>query len=129
VAKEFKAGAESHDYGVDAIPADGMILDVGPLSVDRINAAIDDAHTLVWNGPLGAFEMEPYDQATVAAAKHAAKRTKAGKLVSVGAEACRGGGADDLCLGRRRRLPRMAGRQDPAGCGGAGGLIRPRTES
>jgi phosphoglycerate kinase len=83
VAKEFKAGAESHDYGVDAIPADGMILDVGPLSVDRVRAAIDDAHTLVWNGPLGAFEVEPFDQATVAAAKHAAARTKAGKLVSV----------------------------------------------
>jgi phosphoglycerate kinase len=83
VAKEFKAGATSHDYGVDAIPGDGMILDVGPMSVDRINAAIDDAHTLVWNGPLGAFEIAPFDQATVAAAKHAAKRTRDGKLVSV----------------------------------------------
>lgn len=83
VAKEFKAGAPSHDYGVDAIPADGMILDLGPLSIDRVRAAITDAHTLVWNGPLGAFEMAPFDQATVAAAKHAAARTKAGKLVSV----------------------------------------------
>ena len=83
VAKEFKAGASSNDYGVDAIPADGMILDVGPLSVDRIRSAIDDAHTLVWNGPLGAFEISPFDQATVAAAQHAAARTKAGKLVSV----------------------------------------------
>ncbi len=83
VAKEFKANAEWHDYGVDAIPADGMILDVGPLSVDRVKSAIDDAHTLVWNGPLGAFETEPFDRATVAAAKHAAARTKAGKLVSV----------------------------------------------
>jgi phosphoglycerate kinase len=83
VAKEFKAGADSHDYGVDAIPADGMILDVGPMSVDRIRSAIDDAHTLVWNGPLGAFEIAPFDQATVAAAKHAAARTRAGKLVSV----------------------------------------------
>ncbi|MCA3574284.1 MAG: phosphoglycerate kinase [Aestuariivirga sp.] len=83
VAKEFKAGAEWHDYGVDAIPADGMILDVGPMSIDRVRSAIDDAHTLVWNGPLGAFEVEPFDQATVAAAKHAAARTKAGKLVSV----------------------------------------------
>lgn len=83
VAKEFKAGAEAADYGVDAIPADGMILDVGPLSSGRIRAAIDDAHTLVWNGPLGAFEMAPFDQATVAAARHAAQRSKAGKLVSV----------------------------------------------
>lgn len=83
VAREFKAGAESHDYGVDAIPADGMILDVGPLSIDRVRSAINDAHTLVWNGPLGAFEIEPFDRATVAAAKHAAERTRAGKLVSV----------------------------------------------
>jgi phosphoglycerate kinase len=83
VAKEFKAGAEWHDYGVDAIPAGGMILDLGPLSIDRVRAAIDDAHTLVWNGPLGAFEIAPFDQATVAAARHAAARTKAGKLVSV----------------------------------------------
>ena len=60
-----------------------MILDVGPMSVDRVRSAIDDAHTLVWNGPLGAFEIAPFDQATVAAAKHAAARTKAGKLVSV----------------------------------------------
>jgi phosphoglycerate kinase len=83
VAKEFKAGAEWHDYGIDAIPADGMILDVGPMSVDRVRSAIDDAHTLVWNGPLGAFEIEPFDAATVAAARHAAARSKAGKLVSV----------------------------------------------
>jgi phosphoglycerate kinase len=83
VAREFKAGAPSHHYGVDAIPADGMILDVGPLSIDRVRSAIDDAQTLVWNGPLGAFEIEPFDRATVAAAKHAAARTKAGKLVSV----------------------------------------------
>ncbi|MGL4525993.1 MAG: phosphoglycerate kinase, partial [Aestuariivirga sp.] len=83
VAKEFKAGAENHDYGIDAIPADGMILDLGPLSIDRVRSAIDDAHTLVWNGPLGAFEIAPFDRATVAAAKHAATRTRAGKLVSV----------------------------------------------
>lgn len=83
VAKEFKAGAEAHDYGIDAIPADGMILDIGPRSMVRVHAAIDDANTLVWNGPLGAFEIEPFDKATVGAAKHAANRTKAGKLVSV----------------------------------------------
>jgi phosphoglycerate kinase len=83
VAAEFKAGAARHNYGIDAIPNDGMMLDVGPLSVDRIHSAIDDAHTLVWNGPLGAFEIPPFDAATVAAAIHAANRTKAGKLVSV----------------------------------------------
>jgi phosphoglycerate kinase len=83
VAAEFKTGAPHHTYGIDAIPSDGMILDVGAQSIDRVRAAIDDARTLVWNGPLGAFEIAPFDQGTVAAARHAAERTKAGKLVSV----------------------------------------------
>jgi phosphoglycerate kinase len=83
VAFHFAANAPSHAYGLDAIPADGMILDVGPQSNARIHAAIDDAATLVWNGPLGAFEMQPFDRGTVAAAKHAAERTKAKKLLSV----------------------------------------------
>ncbi|MFT0892015.1 phosphoglycerate kinase [Pseudochelatococcus sp. G4_1912] len=83
VAWDFKAGAHSQAYGLDAIPADGMILDIGPQSIERVHAAIDDAATLVWNGPLGAFELEPFDRGTVAAAQHAAERTKAGKLVSV----------------------------------------------
>ncbi|NIX77920.1 phosphoglycerate kinase [Microvirga terricola] len=82
-AYEFKAGAANHTYGIDAIPEDQMILDVGSQSVERVNAAINDAKTLVWNGPLGAFEIAPFDQGTVAAARHAAERTKAGKLVSV----------------------------------------------
>jgi len=82
-ATEFRAGAEHRTYGIDAIPADRMILDVGSQSVERINAAINDAATLVWNGPLGAFEIAPFDQGTVAAARHAAERTKAGRLVSV----------------------------------------------
>jgi phosphoglycerate kinase len=83
VASEFKAGAPHHTYGIDAIPSDGMILDVGAQSVDRINAAMNDAATLVWNGPLGAFELTPFDQGTVATARHAAERTRAGRLVSV----------------------------------------------
>jgi phosphoglycerate kinase len=83
VASEFKANAPHHTYGIDAIPSDGMILDIGSQSVDRVNAAINDAATLVWNGPLGAFELTPFDQGTVAAARHAAERTRAGRLVSV----------------------------------------------
>lgn len=83
VASEFKAGAASRACGIDAIPQDGMILDVGPRSIERINAAIDNAATLVWNGPLGAFEIAPFDEGTVAAARHAAERTQAGHLVSV----------------------------------------------
>ena len=83
VAKEFKAGAPHETCGVDAVPADGMILDVGPESVRRVNAALDAAKTLVWNGPLGAFEIAPFDEGTVAAARHAAERTRSGHLVSV----------------------------------------------
>jgi phosphoglycerate kinase len=83
VASQFAANAPSHAYGLDAIPADGMILDVGPQSTARIHAAIDDAATLVWNGPLGAFEMTPFDRGTMVAAKHAAERTKGKKLISV----------------------------------------------
>jgi 3-phosphoglycerate kinase len=60
-----------------------MVLDVGSQSIERIKGAIDDAATLVWNGPLGAFEMPPFDAGTVDVARYAAARTKAGKLISV----------------------------------------------
>jgi phosphoglycerate kinase len=83
VAFHFAAHAPSHAYGVDAIPADGMILDVASQSMERIKGAIDDACTLVWNGPLGAFEMPPFDRATVETARYAAERTKMRRLVSV----------------------------------------------
>jgi phosphoglycerate kinase len=83
VAFHFAANAPSHAYGVDAIPAAGMMLDVGSQSIERIKGAIDDAATLVWNGPLGAFELPPFEKATVEVARHAAARTRAGKLVSI----------------------------------------------
>jgi phosphoglycerate kinase len=83
VAREFKAGATATTVDIEKVPADQMILDVGPKSVTQITAWIDRAATLVWNGPLGAFEIPPFDKATVAAARHAAERTKAGKLLSV----------------------------------------------
>ncbi len=83
VAREFKAGADNETVSLDAIPADGMILDVGAASIETVKTRIDAAKTLVWNGPLGAFEIAPFDTATVAAAKHAAANTKAGKLNSV----------------------------------------------
>lgn len=83
VAHEFKVHAPSHACGLDAIPGDAMILDIGPKSVDRVRAAMDDAATLVWNGPLGAFEIKPFDRGTVQAARHAAGRTRDGKLISV----------------------------------------------
>lgn len=83
VAWEFKAGANSQTVDIEAVPDDAMILDVGPKTVEAVNQWIDRAATLVWNGPLGAFEIEPFERATMAAAKHAARRTKEGKLVSV----------------------------------------------
>jgi phosphoglycerate kinase len=83
VAREFKAGAANQTVDINAIPEDAMVLDVGPKSVEVVKAWIERAQTLVWNGPLGAFEIEPFDKATVAAAKYAAERTKAGKLTSV----------------------------------------------
>jgi phosphoglycerate kinase len=83
VAFHFAANAPSHAYGLDAIPPDGMVLDIGPQSIDRVKAAIDDAATLVWNGPVGAFEMQPFDVGTVTLARYAAERTKSGHLVSV----------------------------------------------
>ncbi len=83
IAREFKAGAENEVVAIEAIPADAMVLDVGPKSVEAINNWIGRATTLVWNGPLGAFEITPFDAATVAAAKYAAECTKTGKLTSV----------------------------------------------
>ncbi len=83
VAREFKANAASETVPVDAIPADAMMLDVGPKTVEAVNGWIAKARTLVWNGPFGAFELTPFDKATVAVAKFAAARTLAGNLISV----------------------------------------------
>jgi phosphoglycerate kinase len=83
IAREFKAGAANEVVDVAAVPADAMILDVGPRTTASISDWIDRAATLVWNGPLGAFEIEPFDRATVEVARHAAQRSKDGKLVSV----------------------------------------------
>jgi phosphoglycerate kinase len=83
VAKEFKAGSPHRVVDIADVKADDMILDAGPKSVAAIKAAFDKAATLVWNGPLGAFEVEPFDAATNEAARHAAALTRAGKLVSI----------------------------------------------
>jgi phosphoglycerate kinase len=83
VAKEFKAGAQNRVVAVNGVAADEMILDAGPKSVVAVNAALAGVKTLVWNGPMGAFELSPFDTGTVAVAKEAARLTKAGKLLSV----------------------------------------------
>ena len=83
VAREFKAGAASSAVDVAATPADSMILDVGPKSVANLINVLQGCRTLLWNGPLGAFEIEPFGAGTFALAREAARLTKAGKLVSV----------------------------------------------
>lgn len=82
-AGEFKADVPTRTVDVKAVPADQMILDVGPKSVAEIVARLKTCKTLVWNGPLGAFETRPFDKGTVAVAQEAAKLTKAKSLLSV----------------------------------------------
>ncbi len=83
VAREFAAGAANETVAVNACPADAMILDAGPATVRELSAVFEACKTMIWNGPLGAFEIAPFDAATNAAAKKAAALTKAGKLISV----------------------------------------------
>ena len=85
VAEKFEAGAEATHIGVDeGVDHDKMILDVGPNSVEAITGEMDRANTLVWNGPLGAFEIPPFDRGTVDTARHAAERTRQGMLTVAG---------------------------------------------
>ncbi|MDP3860324.1 MAG: phosphoglycerate kinase [Phaeovulum sp.] len=83
VAREFKARAASETVAANACPADAMILDAGPAAVAAFRDVLAGARTILWNGPLGAFEMEPFDAATVALARTAADLTRAGLCVSV----------------------------------------------
>ena len=83
VAREFKAGADNQTLPANACPSDAMILDAGPKTVARISTILDGAKTLIWNGPLGAFEIDPFDMATNAAAAYAADLSEQGKLISV----------------------------------------------
>jgi len=93
-AEELKPGVVTRTVGVNAVPANSMILDIGPESVAAISAALDTSKTLVWNGPVGAFETQPFDRATVSIAKKVAELTRAGKLMSVA-----GGGDTVAALG------------------------------
>lgn len=83
VAREFKAGAENETVALDAVPADAMILDAGAATAQDLITRLGTCKTLLWNGPLGAFEIEPFDRATNAVAQEAARLTKSGKLLSV----------------------------------------------
>jgi len=83
VALKFAANAANETVAADACPADAMILDAGPESVAQITDVFKSAKTLIWNGPLGAFEIEPFDRATNAAAAVAAQLSQLGDLISV----------------------------------------------
>ncbi|MBZ6380271.1 phosphoglycerate kinase [Sphingomonas sanguinis] len=83
VAKEFKPNPETRTVNVREVAADEMILDLGPNAVEALGDVLKNCRTLVWNGPLGAFETPPFDMATVALAKTAAALTQDGSLVSV----------------------------------------------
>jgi phosphoglycerate kinase len=83
VAKEFKPNPATRTVNVHEVAADEMILDVGPAAVESLGDVLKNCRTLVWNGPLGAFETPPFDKATVALAKTAAALTEGGTLVSV----------------------------------------------
>ena len=82
-AEKLEPGVVTRTVGVTAVPMNAMILDVGPQTVARITAALADSKTLVWNGPIGAFETPPFERATVAIAKSVAELTKSGQLMSV----------------------------------------------
>ena len=116
VAREFKEGAPSEVVDIAKVPSDMMILDVGPQSVARVVKVLEDSKTLLWNGPMGAFEIAPFGEGTFALAREAAALTKAGKLTSVAGggdtvarfECGRGDGRLHLCLDGRWSVSRMA---------------------
>ena len=83
IAREFRAGADSQTVPVGACPPDAMILDAGPDTVAALREVMETCKTLIWNGPLGAFEIAPFDRATNAVAAAAAELTRAGSLISV----------------------------------------------
>jgi phosphoglycerate kinase len=103
VAKEFKEGAESQVVGIGQVADDDMILDIGPESAQAIEAKLADCKCVVWNGPLGAFEITPFDTGTSQVASYVAAQTREGKLLSVA------GGGDTLsALRKAGALDRMS---------------------
>lgn len=90
IAKEFKEGAQSTVVAIDQVPDDAMILDIGPASEKLFNERIAECRTALWNGPLGAFEIPPFDAGTNAVARQVADLTQAGNLMSIA------GGGDTL---------------------------------
>ena len=121
-ANEFKAGCRPRRSVSMRSPADQMILDMGPKSVADLKRRFAEMKTLVWNGPVGAFEFEPFGKGTFELMQAAARLVRDGKLVAIAAAATPSRPSISPALARtsptcprRRRLPRMAGGQDPAG--------------
>ncbi|HZB92169.1 MAG TPA: phosphoglycerate kinase [Stellaceae bacterium] len=83
VAPALRAGAKTETVAIDRVPADQMILDIGPRTVAAIGERLQQCRTLVWNGPVGAFETPPFDAGTIALARRVAALTREGKLLSV----------------------------------------------
>jgi len=83
VASKLAPGTKTRDVAIGAVPRDEMMLDIGPKTIARIGSVLEDARTLVWNGPLGAFETPPFDRGTIVVAKKVAELTRAGRLLSV----------------------------------------------
>jgi phosphoglycerate kinase len=83
VARELKPNAATETAAIESVPKDAMILDIGPRTVAAIGAKLEACRTLVWNGPLGAFETPPFERGTVAVARRVAELTRAKRLLSV----------------------------------------------
>ena len=103
VASALKPGVATKTVAIDAVPADQMILDVGPKTVADLKQRLADCHTLVWNGPLGAFETPPFDAGTIGLARAVADLTKSGKLLSVA-----GGGDTVAALAQAGVIDRLS---------------------
>src|SRR5690242_4570534 len=103
VARELKAGAPSETVAIDRVPPDAMILDIGPKTVQAIGERLARSKTLVWNGPVGAFETPPFDAGTTALAKRVATLTREGKLLSVA-----GGGDTVAALAHARVVDELS---------------------
>jgi phosphoglycerate kinase len=103
IARELEAGAPSEVVAIEQVPDDGMILDVGPRSVELIRKHVADSRTVVWNGPLGAFEIPPFDAGTTAVARQVAELTAADKVMSVA-----GGGDTVAALAQAGALERFS---------------------
>ena len=119
VAEKLAPGAAARVRGLGEVDEDERILDAGPETVERLGRAIGNSKTLIWNGPLGVFEIPPFDKATVETARHAAALAKSGKLVAVagggdtvaalnaaGVSACRARGCLRSACGTRRTTSR-----------------------